>query len=119
MADIAAADVIYSTGVGSIDRRLSGIPPHYDTKATISFGDGVDTYPAGGIPLLASKLGMPSGVIEAVIIVDQADSLAAGVEWGYDDTSKTLRGFSAIGTELTGGATAVDATTLVVKAQGY
>lgn len=119
MADLTSADVTYNTGVDSVDRRLVGMPPHYDALVTVSFGDGVDTYPAGGVPLVPNKLGMPSGVLEAVLIVDQADSVDAGVEWFYDDTAKTLRGFSAIGTELTGGATAVDATTLVLKAQGY
>lgn len=116
MPDITAADVTYDTGVDSIDRRLSGRPPHYDALVGITFGDGALTYPTGGVPLLASKLGMPNGVIEAIIIVDQADSVDAGVEWFYDSAANTLRGFSAIGTETSG---AVDATTLVVKAQGY
>ncbi len=119
MADITSANVTYDNGVDSIDRRLSGRPPHYDALVGVTFGNGVLTYPAGGVPLVANKLGMPQGVLEAVQVVDQAASVAAGVEWFYNDATKKLRGFSAIGTELTGGATVVAATTLVLKAQGY
>jgi hypothetical protein len=119
MANIASSNVTYSTPLDSVDRRLEGLPPHYEAKVRISFGNGVLTYPTNGVPLDPGKLGMPAQQLEGILIYDQAASVAAGVEWFFDSTHNSLRGFSAIGTELTGGVTAPAATAIVVLARGY
>lgn len=116
MAALTSSDVTYSTPLDQNERRLEGTPPHYEAKVSVSFGDGAKTYPTNGVPLDASKLGMPQAQLEGVLIYDEVAALAAGTLWVYDDTHKTLRGFTAIGTEKTG---AVAATTIKVLARGY
>lgn len=71
MADIAAGNVTYTEGTGSVANRLVGSPPHYSNIVVVAFGNNTLTYPTGGVPLTAAKLGMPSGVVEAIEIIDQ------------------------------------------------
>ena len=52
MADLAATDVTVTVNVPhDIEKTFSGFMGDKWTKAQLSFGDGVKTYPAGGIPL--------------------------------------------------------------------
>lgn len=49
MADLVAADVAVSIPVQ--DRNFVRSPSKQFALAEITFGDGIDTYPAGGVPL--------------------------------------------------------------------
>lgn len=114
MADIAASNVTYTEkpatammlGVGR-QRRIF----------TIAFGDGALTYGAGGIPLLASKLGMAAGLVEEVVILDASDDGSPTGFWTWDYETNKLRGFvtTNLATELSG---ALAATSLVIRVVG-
>lgn len=49
MADLIAADVTLS--IPTQDRNFVRSPSKQVCLASITFGDGIDTYPAGGVPL--------------------------------------------------------------------
>jgi hypothetical protein len=89
MADIAATDVTVTIKNRNYIRGLG-----YRARATLAFGDGVLTYPAGGIPLSTSVLGK-LGVLRSVesFNVEPAIGDPLGVQWQYDRTDKTLRGY--------------------------
>ncbi len=63
MPDLTAADVTYTVGRRSMPMGAGARRRHL---VRINFGDGVKTYPAGGIPLDNGKLGLPT-VVEAVL----------------------------------------------------
>lgn len=72
MADIAAANITYTEGVNGYARRLDGgHPPRYTADVRVAFGNNTLTYPTGGVPLNANKLGMPQGIVEGIIVLDQ------------------------------------------------
>lgn len=121
MADIAASGVTYSKREGQDELTSSS---KYKGVWTVSFGDGTDTYPSGGIPLTKGSLGCPT-VIETVNISEpDADD---GYIYKYDDSADTIRIFQGDndGTadgplvELTGGATAVAAASLILEVTGW
>jgi len=68
MGAYAATDVTYT--IKNL-RRMGNSKVH--NRVQISFGDGVLTYAAGGVPLTISKLGCPN-VVESLHVVEQATS---------------------------------------------
>jgi hypothetical protein len=64
VADLTAEDVSYSI----IRERITETQGRYENIVDITFGDGVKTVPADGLPLTPSLLGLPNGVIEVIII---------------------------------------------------
>jgi len=97
MADLVAADVTYtSQGSGRITWGPGG-RRHFRYK--LAFGDGAKTYPAGGVPLDKTKLGLPT-VVDALHIYDPDDG--SGLWWKWDAETNKLRGYWPTG----GGGTA-------------
>jgi hypothetical protein len=83
MAALAASDVSYS-----ITSRRKDDSSLRTFGVTISFGDGALTYPAGGIPLVKAKMGMPVDIKE-VRLVDAASG--DGFVYKYDLANNKLR----------------------------
>lgn len=114
MADITAADVTYTVAPYPKGSRLFARSPRYDNVVTLEFGDGALTYPTNGIPLSGSGLGMPSNIVEVVIVFSQ---FGGANFWTYDQENNTLRAIVfSTGVEFSG---AVPATTIEVVAIGY
>lgn len=117
MADLVAGDVTYTL-------TLEDMAEHshlgMEVIAQIAFGDGVDTYPNGGIPLQASKLGGNWEIISLEVIESNAD----GLKYTFDRSAQTLRIFEVDTTgdtdkalvELDQGSDTPAATTLQVRA---
>jgi hypothetical protein len=117
MANIVASDLTYTLTAYPAGSRREGLPGRYENLVTIAFGGGAETYPALGVPLTSTGLGMPSNVTEALVIIEAIGGLPN--YWTYDSAHNTLRAvvFST-GVEVATNA-AVAATTLVVRATGY
>lgn len=81
MANIAATDVVYT--VKNL-RKLGNSKAH--NRIQLVFGDGVLTYPAGGVPITKGKLGCPN-VVESLTVVEQGTS---GYQFQYDSTNTKL-----------------------------
>lgn len=81
MADIAASNVT----VTMVNQRKLGDSRNLN-RVQLAFGNGVLTYPAGGIPLTIGKLGCPT-IIESLVIVDKGTS---GYNFMYDQSAKKL-----------------------------
>lgn len=81
MADLAAADVTYTL----IERDVVGGSKKRSVFKLV-FGDGALTYPAGGVPLTKSKLGLPV-VVESLVVYDSGTS---GYRWTYDKANEKL-----------------------------
>lgn len=121
MADIAAADLVYTERPGQSELTGSS---KVKTVYTVTFGDGTDTYPAGGIPLTKGKLGLPN-VIETVNLSEPA--AGDGLVYKYDDSAESVRIYRsendgtdpAALVELVGGTTAVAETSLIIEATGW
>ncbi len=109
MADVANTDVTYT--IVHRDR----IGRKYFVEATLTYGDGVLTYPSGGIPLINASLGFRRG-IEMLTVLESGGNVLL-YEW--DRSANTIRIFTEARVEQTGGATAVAATTLEVYAIGW
>lgn len=121
MADIAASGVTYVEKGGRSELTGSS---KVKTVFEVSFGDGTDTYPSGGIPLTKGKMGLPN-VIETINFVEaDADD---GFVYKYDDSAETVRIYqsensgtdAAAMVEFVGGTTAVAATSLIIEATGW
>ena len=117
MADIAAGDVTYSLR----DQKIDGGKGDRENLVEVSFGDAVDTYPAGGIPLTKANMGMPNELKE-LHLVDP--SSGDGFVYKYDEDAESIRIYQEADSagalaEFSGGSTVVAATTLLVKAIGY
>lgn len=118
MPDIAASNVTYTV----LKRAVRSKGDNYRVnKVRVQFGNGSLTYPSGGVPLTKGQLGCPN-VLKSVIFIDPGS--ADLLKYKYDNANEKIRiysddGASGIPAELTGGSTAVAATTLVVEAQGY
>jgi hypothetical protein len=83
MPDIAASNVSYVPDLNrKVMDKMRSIP------VQISFGDGVLTYPAGGIPLSLSKLGLVGELIGLEITEPDADD---GLVYKWDKSANTLR----------------------------
>lgn len=116
MADIAASDVTYV--IQAKYKQDSGLK-HYRVSA--AFGDGVLTYPAGGVPLTKGNLGM-ANQIEFLSIMDAAN--ANGLIYKYDFANAKLRIYQEADAggalvELAGGAATPAAATLILEVKGY
>jgi len=120
MADIAASGVTYVQQPGSHQNGGSQNVRIY----TVAFGDGTDTYPAGGVPITKGSIGCPTD-IQSAKILDSSD--ADGYLYKYDMANDKIRIYladydaTADGAllELTGGTTAVAAATLYIEFAGY
>ena len=88
MPDILAANVTYTEVAGK--RRLVGRPPHFENIVDVVFGNNSLNYPTGGVPLSANKLGMPSGVVEEIVVLDQGAN-AKGFKVEPDLTNLKLK----------------------------
>lgn len=114
MAAIAASDVTYS-----LVRKDIGESGRRQINASISFGDGALTYPAGGVPLTKAKLGLPN-TVDSLVLNDPAS--ANGFVYKYDAANEKLRIYQGDNDnaadapliELTGAATPAAATLKVV-----
>ncbi len=120
MADIAAADLVYTiadSGGVTIQNKLRRV------KVTIAFGDAVDDYPTGGIPLTRAKMGLPN-VIDSLHFSE--DDAGQGFVYKFDESAETIRIYQGDNDEASDGpliefinATDVPAaTTLEVVAWG-
>jgi hypothetical protein len=87
MADIGASDVTYTPVAGG--SSLFGRPPKYRNRVTIAFGNNTLNYPTGGIPLSATKLGLPQGQIESLRVIDQ-DANAKGYKFEWNSVNNKL-----------------------------
>jgi hypothetical protein len=87
MADIAASDVTYTEDTAA--RNITGTRRLRSFVFTLAFGDGALTYPSGGVPLTAAKLGCPTSVQDLTIL----DQSAAGILWTWDRSNNKLRGY--------------------------
>ena len=115
MADIAASDVTYTLQSADIQDK------YRQNMFKVEFGDGALTYPAGGIPLDKSQLGMPNE-IRALSFVDMED--AQGLLYKYDFENNKIRIYEEADSagamaELSGGADTPAATDLYVLALGW
>lgn len=121
MADIAAADLTYT--VQDETKRI-GESGRREAVYLVSFGDATDTYPTGGVPLTKAKLGCPND-LEELLFVDSGSG--DGYVYKFEKGDDTIRIYTAdydatadgALIEFSGGATAVPATTLYVKAVGW
>lgn len=85
MVDLVAGDVTLTIE----NKNREGKLRRYRTK--VVFGDGVKTYPAGGVPLPASgSFGMVRR-LDYIQLIDDND--AAGIIWKYDKENNKLRGY--------------------------
>lgn len=115
MAAISAANVSYVIAKKSVDDQSNTV-----VDATVSFGNGVLTYPANGIPLTPGNLACPN-VIDALMI---EGAQGAAFSYQYDPVHQSVRIFqtgaalSGPLAELTGAATPA-ATTLNIRASGH
>lgn len=120
MADIAATDVVYTINQAT-NKVISG---RREAIFSIVFGNGALTYPTGGVPLTAAKLGCPNN-IEEFLFMDAAN--ANGFLYKYDATNNKIRIYQgdndnaadAPGIELIGGSATPAAATLKAKVVGW
>lgn len=118
MPDIASTDVTYTI----VDEQK--VQGRRLTQLDAAFGDGVLTYPSGGVPLDKTKMGTPNEIIE-LNIVDAAN--ANGLVYKYDKANNKLRiyegDYAQAGdaplVELDSGSDAPAAATLVLSVRGF
>lgn len=84
MADLAAGDVTYTVLSQSRDNFSRAL-----VTATLVFGDGVKTYPSGGIPITGGNLGLPNNIDNLNVF----DFGAAGYVVSYDRANQKIRLF--------------------------
>lgn len=92
MANLAATDITVT--VEKLTKYDSSEKCNY---LTLAFGDGVKTYPAGGVPLDISKLGM----VALVRALDVFDDGISAYTWTYDKANKKLIAKNASGSSHT------------------
>lgn len=81
MAALSASSVTYS-----MQRQAKGLDSRNCNLIKLTFGDGVLTYPAGGVPITIGNLGCPT-VCESMSIVSQGTS---GYFFAYDSVNAKL-----------------------------
>jgi hypothetical protein len=86
MANIASTDVTYTI---TSQKKLED--SRKIVHATLAFGDGALTYPAGGIPVLKGSLGCPYN-IDAFKIFDTGGS---GYTYEFDKANSKIRIFQS------------------------
>lgn len=119
MADIAASDVTH-TVVSRARTASQGI----NNEVTIAFGNGVLTYPSGGVPLTGALMGCPN-VVSDFDIVDAGN--ANGFLYKWDKTNNKIRIYQGDNTnaaaapaiELVAASATPAAATLKGFARGY
>lgn len=100
MADIAAANVTVTVN----ERQI--VSKKRRNRVTIAFGDGVLTYPAGGVPMPAfGSFGMKRN-LDYLTVFDEDDS--KGVVYKYDRDNNKIRAYVQGYAHGTGGAVTVD-----------
>ena len=83
MADIASSDVVYvELNKEVLDSSIR------EYNFTIGFGNGVLTYPAGGIPLLAGKMGCPNEIRSCELF---SPASGDGYVYKYDQANNKVR----------------------------
>jgi hypothetical protein len=114
MADLAATDLTYTLRNAAFTRSDQGYRRVFD----LSFGDGVLTYPAGGIPVTRANLGCPYNLL-LLEFADAGTDDTGNFTWEWDadanTTGGTIRAWKG-GTEASG---AISATVLRCEATGY
>lgn len=118
MPDIASSDVTYAIQNQEVNEKYKV------NRLKLDFGNGVLTYPAGGVPLDANKLGMPNEVRD-LVIYDAED--AQGLLYKFDSENLKIRiyegDYAQAGdaplVELDGGADTPAATELYVRVEGW
>jgi len=121
MADIAAGDLVYTLQAGT--QQIVG-DSRFGAVWKIVLGDGVDTYPSGGVPITKASVGCPND-IEEFHIMDASD--ADGYVYKYDYENDKIRIYLGDNNnasdgpliEFTGASTVVAATTIYVKVTGW
>jgi hypothetical protein len=120
MAAIAAGNVTYALQEGTQQTNHNS---RYEATFSIAFGDGVLTYPAGGVPLTKANLGCPAS-LESLILIDPAS--ANGFVYKYDSANEKLRIYQGDNDAVAdgplvelGGAAAPAAATLYAKVSGW
>lgn len=88
MANIAATDITVT-----LVTRRHGEDGRTKNNVKLVFGDGVLTYPAGGVPITKGKFGCPN-TIESLVVYDKGTS---GYEWSYDSVNLKLVAMQAAG----------------------
>lgn len=119
MADIAASDVTYS--ILNKEKQESGMN---ELNMTVAFGDGVLTYPAGGVPLTKGMMGCPNE-IRTVNLFSPAS--ANGFVYKFDQANNKIRiyqgdndaGADGPLVELAGGSATPAAATLYAQVIGW
>jgi hypothetical protein len=76
MAAIAATDVTYALSGKQVEE--SGLKRY---QMSVTFGDGALTYPTGGVPLTAGKMGVPTQIKELSLVSPAAGD---GYVYKYD-----------------------------------
>lgn len=118
MPDVAASNVTYVVLNKEVNDSSNRV-----VDLTVAFGDGALTYPAGGIPLTASRMGAPNRIISGAIT---SPASANGYVYKYDQANNKVRIYEGDNNavadgplvELTGSA-APAATTLYLSVRGW
>ncbi len=119
MADIASGDVTYT-----LVKQRKEDSSNKVVNLTVAFGDGALTYPAGGIPLTAAKMGCPNQIISVLL---NSPASADGYVYKYDLANNKIRIYQGDNNnaadapliELVGGSAAVVAATLAIEVAGW
>lgn len=121
MADIAAGDVTYT-----VQSQEIGEGGYKKLVLSVVFGDGALTYPAGGVPLTAGKMGCPNQIRSLSMVSPMASD---GYVYKYDKTNNKVRIYQTAAVvdtdpaapldELADGVDAPAATTLIVEVCGW
>jgi|JI6StandDraft_1071083.scaffolds.fasta_scaffold195258_2 hypothetical protein len=118
MAAIASTDVAYA-----MLNKAVAESSYREFNFTVSFGDGVLTYPAGGIPLVAGKLGCPSEIRSLELFSPAAGD---GYVYKYDAANAKIRIYQGDNDGVAdgplvelGGAAAPAATVLYANVKGW
>lgn len=117
MAAIGASDVSYA-----VSFRKKKESSQVEQVVAISFGDGVKTYPAGGIPLTKGQMGCPNVIVSAEMV--DAGS-ADGFIYKYDLANNKIRIYQGDNTNVAAapavelGAVAVAASSVKMLVAGY
>jgi len=83
MADIGATDVTYTVVKQRKEESSNKV-----VNLTVAFGNATLTYPSGGIPLTAGKMGAPNNIVSVVI---DSPASADGLVYKYDKANNKIR----------------------------
>lgn len=83
MADIASGDVTYT-----LVKQRKEESGNKVINLTVAFGNATLTYPSGGIPLVAGKLGCPNNIADLII---DGPASGDGLVYKYDKANNKIR----------------------------